>query len=481
MDLSPGGASRPERPAADPAVLGDPASKRIPVGFVLLLSALVALGPLTIDLYLAAFPQITDDLGTTEPRVQLTLTATLAGLAIGQLLIGSVSDAIGRRRPLLVSLAAYVVVTAAIVMVDGIVWFTALRFVQGLTAAAGMVLAMAIVRDNYSGFRVGKVIARLMLVVGVAPILAPTIGSQLLLLGSWRLMFVVLAVMGALLLLLATLRLQESLPVERRRAGGGGAALRSYAGLLRDWPFMGVALLSGFYMAAMFTYVSSSSFVFQDGFGLSAQEFGLVFGAGAVAVTAGSQINGALVGRVTPERILSVAIPAGVVLSAALLVTAVVTAGSPGGLWPIVVLLVLTLSTAGFVMPAAPAIALEHNGHRAGSAAALLGAMQFGIGAGIAPVTGLLGGDPATTMAGVMFAVVSIAGLLFIAVGRAERRRAAAGTSGSGDEAEAVAVAGTPATATGAATTTEAELSGAGAPAAVGSAGADREGARPVG
>lgn len=400
-------------------------SKPIPVGFVLLLSALVAVGPLTIDLYLAAFPQITRDLGTTEPRVQLTLTATLAGLALGQLLIGSASDALGRRRPLLVALALYVVTSAAIVVVDGIVLLTVLRFFQGLTAAAGMVLSMAIVRDQYTGFRVGKVIARLMLVVGVAPILAPTIGSQLLRLGSWRLMFAVLAGLGLVLLVVAYFRLQESLPVERRRSGGGRAALRSYGSLLRDWPFVGVALLSGFYMAAMFTYVSSSSFVFQDGFGLTAQEFGYVFGAGAVAVTAGSQINGALIGRVTPERILAVAISCGFVLSGALLVTAVLFSGSDAGLLPLVVLLVLTLSTAGFVMPSAPAIALEHNAHRAGSAAALLGAFQFGIGAGIAPVTGLLGGDPATTMAAVMFGVVTIAGVLFLGVRRAERRASA--------------------------------------------------------
>ena len=404
----------------------DSQSKPIPVGFVLLLSALVAVGPLTIDLYLAAFPQITEDLATTEPRVQLTLTATLAGLALGQLLIGSASDAIGRRRPLLAALAAYVVVSAAIVLVDGIVLLTVLRFVQGLSAAAGMVLSMAIVRDNYSGFRVGKVIARLMLVVGVAPILAPTIGSQLLRLGSWRLMFAVLAGLGLVLLVISYLRLQESLPVERRRSGGGRAALRSYVGLLRDWPFLGVALLSAFYMAAMFTYVASSSFVFQDGFGLSAQEFGYVFGAGAVAVTAGSQINGALVGRVTPQRILAVAIAAGFVLSAVLLLVAVLSAGSrSGGFWPLIVLLVLTLSTAGFVMPAAPAIALEHNAHRAGSAAALLGAFQFGIGAAVAPVTGLLGGDPATTMAAVMFGVITVSGVLFLAVGRSERRASA--------------------------------------------------------
>lgn len=385
---------------------------RVSAGLVLLLSALTAVGPLTIDLYLSAFPRIVDELGTTESRVQLTLTATLAGLAIGQLLIGSISDAIGRRAPLLVSLAVYVVASVGIVFAGSVAALTGLRFVQGLAAAAGMVLSMAIVRDLFEGFQIGKVIARLMLVVGVAPILAPTIGAQFLRLGSWRGMFVALAVVGIALFVIVLLRLRESLPVERRRSGGTVAALRSYGSLVTDWSFIGLALISGFYMAAMFTYISASTFVYQDFFGLSAQQYAIVFGIGAVSVTAGSQINGALVGRVAPERILQAAIAAGVVLSGGLLAAAV----AGGGLAWLVPLIVLTLGTAGFVMPSVPAVALERNAHRAGSAAALLGALQFGVGAVVAPVTGLLGGSPPVTMAAVMFAVVVVAGLLLLGV-----------------------------------------------------------------
>lgn len=443
MASTPPATPAPTAPVAAPSGTGSASLAapsrpgRISAGLVLLLSALTAIGPLTIDLYLSAFPRIVDELGTTESRVQLTLTATLAGLALGQLLIGSVSDAVGRRAPLLVSLAVYVAASAGIVFAGSVAALTGLRFVQGLSAAAGMVLSMAIVRDSFEGYQIGKVIARLMLVVGVAPILAPTIGAQFLRLGSWRGMFVALAVVGAVLFVLVLLRLRETLPVERRRSGGTVAALRSYGSLLGDWSFIGLALIAGFYMAAMFTYISASTFVFQDFYGMSAQQYAIVFGVGAVSVTAGSQINGALVGRVTPERILQGAVAAGFVLSGGLLVAAL----AGGGLAWLVPLIVLTLGTAGFVMPSVPAIALERNAHRAGSAAALIGAFQFGVGAVVAPVTGLLGGSPPVTMAAVMFGVVVVAGAVLLGLRHtfgAPLPADAAGSLGAPDPAVAV-------------------------------------------
>ncbi|GAA2721286.1 multidrug effflux MFS transporter [Cellulomonas aerilata] len=423
-----------------------PARTRISAGLILLLSALTAIGPLTFDTYLAAFPQIAQDLSASRATVQLTLTASLAGLALGQVLIGSLSDTFGRRRPLLGGLSLYVLVSAALIFVDSIALFTALRFVQGFSAAAGMVLSMAILRDSYEGLAVSKAMARLMLVVGVAPVLAPTLGAQLLRFGSWRMIFGFLTVAGVLLLALAARRLQETLPVERRRTGGTVAALRTYRDLLLDRGFLGLALLSAFYMGALFTYVSGSTFVFQDGFGLDPQQFGYVFASGAVAITIASQVYGALVDRFRPEQILTVAVIAGLVLSA----TLVAVAASGAGLVPVLVLLVLTLSTAGLVMPSAPAIALDQNPHRAGSAAALLGALQFGMGAAIAPVTGLVGGSPATAMALVMALLILVSALLLLAVSRGWRRtrRATAALSvpgavapepvGSGTEASVV-------------------------------------------
>lgn len=394
---------------------------RISAGFVLLVSALTAIGPLTIDLYLAAFPQITSDLATSPARVQLTITATLAGLALGQLLIGSVSDAYGRRPPLIAALSAYVVISLAIMASPTVEVLAALRFGQGFTAAAGMVVSMAIVRDRYEGVAMSKVMARLMLVVGLAPILAPPLGAQLLLLGSWRLLFGILAAVGVLLLVMVLVVLPESLPVERRRTGGTRPALAAYRDLLGDRPFVGLALLSGFYISALFTYVASSTFVFQEGFALSPQEFGLVFAAGSVAITVCSQIYGALAGRVTPERILVVTVATGTTLSVGL----VVVAAAGGGLVPLLLLLVPILGTAGLIFPSVPSIALARNGHRAGSAAALMGSVQFAIGALIAPVSGLFG-QTALAMAVIMFAVIAISAALLVGVSRTWRQGSAA-------------------------------------------------------
>jgi DHA1 family bicyclomycin/chloramphenicol resistance-like MFS transporter len=394
---------------------------RIGAGLILLLGALTAIGPFTIDLYLAAFPQITSDMNTQPAAVQLTITATLAGLALGQLLIGSISDAMGRRRPLLAGLSLYIVASLGIVFVTSVEALTALRFVQGFAASAGMVLSMAIVRDRFEGIQVGKAMARLMLVVGVAPSIAPLIGAQFLHLGSWRYMFVALALFGVVLLILAFFLLKESLPRTLRRSGGVGSAARSYGSLLRDPIFMGLALLSGFSMAALFTYVSSATFVFQEGFGLSAQQFALIFASGAVAITAGTQINGAMIGRVQPEQILRWAVLAALAITGSMVVVTVLGLG----IWPLIVLLVLTLLTTGILLPAVPVIALEANAHRAGSAAALLGAFQFGVGAAIAPVTGLFAEGSAVAMAAVMFGATAVTVGITFAIAPALRRTAA--------------------------------------------------------
>ena len=397
-----------------------PTGGRIAAGFVLMLGALTAVGPLTIDLYLAAFPRIAEEFGTSAATVQLTITTTLAGLAIGQLLIGALSDALGRRRPLIGGLVLYVLASAAIIVTPSVEVLAALRFVQGLAASAGMVLSMAIVRDRFSGIRVGKVLARLMLVVGVAPIVAPVIGSFMLGLGSWRWQFGVLTVFGVLLLGLAVFALPESLPADRRRRGGVGPALRTYGSLLRDRTFMLLTLVSGFFMAAIFTYVSSATFVFQEQFGLSVGGFALVFTAGAAALTAGTQINGALIGRFTPAQILRVAVLAAALVATAMLVTGILRLG----MWPLVVTLVLTLFTAGFVLPSVPTIALDANPDRAGSASALLGSFQFGVGAVVAPLTGLFGGVSALSLAAVMFGSVLVASVVFLVVAPALGRLA---------------------------------------------------------
>ena len=385
--------------------------------FILLLGALTAIGPFTIDMYLAAFPQITSDLGTQPGAVQLTITATLVGLALGQLLLGSISDAIGRRKPMLTGLVLYIAASVGIIFVTSVQLLTVLRFFQGLGAAAGMVLSMAIVRDRYEGIQVGKAIARLMLVVGVSPCVAPLIGAQFLRLGSWRDMFIALAAAALALLVVAVFMLKESLPRQLRRTGGVGAATRAYGTLLKNPMFLGLALLSGFTMASLFTYVSSASFVFQDGFGLSATQFAVVFAAGGITFTAGTQLNGALLGRVAPEQILRAAILAALAITAAMTVFAVL--GS--GVWPLITLLVANMLAIGMLLPAITAIALERNAHRAGSAAALIGATQFGIGAVTAPITGLFAKGSPVAMSAVMFAATLVIVAIMFAIRPAMR------------------------------------------------------------
>lgn len=313
---------------------------------------------------------------------------------------------------MLTGLALYIVASVGIVFVTSAEALTALRFVQGFAASAGMVLSMAIVRDRFEGIQVGKALARLMLVVGVAPSIAPLIGAQFLRLGSWRYMFVALALFGVILLVLAFFLLKESLPTQLRRSGGVGAAARSYGSLLRDPMFISLALLSGFSMASLFTYVSSATFVFQEGFGLSAQQFAVIFAAGAVAITAGTQINGAMLGRVAPEQILRSAVLAALVITGSMVVVTALGLG----IWPLIVLLVSNMLVTGILLPAVPVIALDANAHRAGSAAALLGAMQFGVGAAIAPVTGLFEEGSAVAMAAVMFGATAMTVTIMFAI-----------------------------------------------------------------
>ncbi len=393
--------------------------QRLRAGLLVLLGALTALAPLTINLYLPAFPVIAAELGVGKGQVQLTMTATLVGLALGQLLVGSVSDAVGRRRPLLAAFAVYVVVSLGIAVASGIELLLVLRLAQGLVGSAGLVISMAVVRDTYDGYVVGRALSRLMLVVGVAPVLAPALGSQLLLVGSWRLLFVVLAVLGLVLLLLVALVMTESLPPELRRTGGTAAATRSYVALLRDPTFFGLVLVAGITMAGQFTYISASTFFFQQTYGLSAQQYGLVFGAGAVMVTLGTQVTGVLLGRVRPLRIVGGALVAALLGATAIAVVAVGVGTGPGRLVPLLLVILPTVGAVGMMLPAVPAIALARLSHDAGSAAALVGAAQFGMAAVGAPLSGLLGGS-VLTMALVMMVAFALAGLIMIGVARRE-------------------------------------------------------------
>ncbi len=357
---------------------------------VLVLGALIALGPLTIDMYLPALPSITDDLLTTEAAVQLTLTGTLVGIALGQLVIGPLSDALGRRTPLLVGVGVHVLASLLCVLAPNVQVLGGLRVLQGLGAAAASVTAMAVVRDRYTGIAAATVLSRLMLVLGAAPVLAPTLGGEVLRVTDWRGVFAVLAVIGTALAVMAAVFLEETLPPERRRSGRVVGTLRVYRGLLRDRTFVGLILVAGLSMAALFAYVSGSSFVLQDQYGLDEQQFGIVFGAGAVGLIAATQLNPRLLRTYEPQQVLTAALVAGLAFAAVLLAT---TSTGAGGLVGLLVPLWLVLAAVGLALPNTPALALSRHGEAAGTAAALLGATQFGVAAVTAPFVGVLGND----------------------------------------------------------------------------------------
>lgn len=384
------------------------------VRIILVLGALIALGPLTIDMYLPALPALGADLMASESAVQLTLTGTLVGLGLGQLVIGPLADAVGRRKPLIAGTALHIVSSLLVLIAPNVLVLGLLRTLQGVGAAAAMVVAMAVVRDLFTGKAAATILSRLMLVMGAAPILAPSIGAGILLSGSWRGVFAVLAAMGVVLMLVAIFLLKETLPVERRRTAAFGPVLRTYRSLLTDPQFVVLTLVAALGMSALFSYVSGSSFVLQDTYGLSQQEFGLVFAVGAVALIGASQLNVVLLDRWTPQQIVFASLAAALVFGAALIT--MVSSGA-GGLLGFLVPLLLLLGAVGFVLPNAPALALSRHGEAAGTAAALLGAAQFGLGALIAPLVGVLGNDgPAmalTMTGGVLVAWLALAGTMY--------------------------------------------------------------------
>ena len=394
--------------------------RRTSGGLVVLLGALTALGPLTINLYLPAFPAIAEELGVGQEQVQLTMTAALVGVALGQLLLGSISDAVGRRAPLLVAFGGYALVSLGIAVAGNVGVLLALRLVQGLLGSAGMVVALAVVRDTSEGASVGRTISRIMLVVGVAPVLAPTLGSQLLLVGSWRLLFVALAALAGVLLVLVALTLPETLPLQSRRRGGTRAAARTYVTLLADRTFLGLVAVAGLTMAGQFAYITSSAFVFQETYGLSAQQFGLLFGAGAVTVTLGTQVTGLLLGRVRGTRIVGGALAVALLGAVGIGMVALTVGTGPGKLWPLLAVLLPTIGAVGAMIPAIPGIALARQSQDAGTAAALVGASQFGAAAVGAPLAGVLGGS-VLAMSGVMVAAFTLAAGTMLGVAPRER------------------------------------------------------------
>jgi MFS transporter, DHA1 family, multidrug resistance protein len=373
------------------------------------------------DMYLPSFPTIARDLGTSDSVVQLTLTTCLLGLAFGQLLAGPLSDRLGRRPPLLAGLVVFTAASLVCAVAPNAGLLLAARLVQGLAGAAGIVIARAVVRDLFSGDEAARFFATLMLVMGVAPILAPLAGAEVLKWTSWRGVFVVLACFGALLVPSVLVGLPETLKAQSRRSGGVMETARMFADLLRHRALVGLSLTSGLVSGAMFAYIAGATFVLQQVYGLSPQQFGLVFGSNALGIIVASQVGARLLGRLTPRFLLW----AGVVqaTTGAALLLAAAAGGLP--LAAVLVALFVVISSIGLVQPNATALALEDHASAAGSAAALLGVSQLAIGALLAPIVGIFGGS--TLSLAVVMAASAFAALLTLslAVPRGRRPRSA--------------------------------------------------------
>lgn len=360
-----------------------------------LLGGLTAFGPLSIDMYLPALPAISRDLVASESLIQLTLTACLIGLALGQLLAGPMSDTLGRRRPLLVGVAIYVLASLLCALAPSAILLVLFRLIQGLAGAAGIVIARAVVRDMYSGVPAARYFSRLILVMGVAPILAPVLGGQVLRISSWHGIFLVLALVTALLLVSALVWLPETLPTHLRRAGSLRDTGRRFGIIARDTRFIGYALSAGLAFGAMFAYISGSPFVLQGIYHVSPQTFSLIFGLNALGFVVTSQINGSLVSRIAPSRLLM----GGLIGTAAggLILLGVILVGGLG-LAAVLLPLFVLVSSIGFVVPNATALALSRHAEAAGTGSALLGVLQSGIAAFGAPLVGLAGITSAVPM-----------------------------------------------------------------------------------
>lgn len=367
----------------------------LPGRTVVLLGALSAFGPLSTDFYLPGLPRVADELHTSAAAVQLTLTACLLGLALGQVLAGPLSDALGRRRPLLAGLALFALASLCCALAPSVAVLIGCRLVQGLAGAAGIVIASAVVRDRVDGPGASRTFAGLLVVGSVIPVVAPLVGAQVLTFGSWRTIFAILAVLGAGLTAWAALGLPESLAVERRRAGGVRRSRETFARLLADRAFVGCLATMALSYAGLFLYLAGSPFVLQGIYGVSAQGYGWLFALNAVGLVSGGQLSRRLAGRVEPERLLAAGLALGVVGGVGLLAAVLSHAGLAG----VVASFFLVVTAIGLTAPNGTAIALAGHAREAGSASALLGGAQFGLGAAVAPLSGISGQGTAVPLA----------------------------------------------------------------------------------
>lgn len=389
---------------------------------ILTLALLSAVAPLATDMYLPGFPRMAEDLATGASSIQMTLTAFLIGLAAGQLVIGPLSDRFGRRKPLLWGTLVAIASGIACAMTPGIGALIGLRFLQGLGGAAGVVLSRAIIADRSADAAgAARLLQVMMLIGGLAPVLAPIVGTGVVALAGWRAVFGLLAILS-LLSLLGTLRwVEESHPEENRSEGGFGALGRGIAAVLGNRVYLGYTLTVGFTFMTMFAYIAASPFVFQEILGLSPLGYSIAFGTNAIGIAATAAVAGRLVGRVSPQRLTVVGLA---LLSAGALATLVCVLSGAGAALTLPPIFV-TVASLGLTMGNASALAIAQVPRNAGTASAVLGALQFCLGALASPLVGLAGKGSALPMALVMVGAAALAVLAYGAVAVPGERRAA--------------------------------------------------------
>ncbi|WP_026549806.1 multidrug effflux MFS transporter [Arthrobacter sp. Br18] len=383
---------------------GDALTRREKIIYIAILGALTALGPFTIDLYLPAFPALQSDLGISEAATQLTLTGTIVGFAAGQLLVGPLSDKIGRRVPLILATSLHVVASLGAAQSDDITSLMIFRVLQGIGAAGGGVVAMAMVRDLFSGLALVRNLSYMALVNGMAPIFAPVIGSQLLLVTPWPGIFWFLAGYGVLVIIAVSTFIIETLPAERRKSSGS-TALQRYRAVLSDRIFIGVVLVGGMNFAGLFSYLSASPFLFQELYLLNVQQYGILFAVNSLGVVGGVQASARVLRRLGPQWVIVYATTVMMIMAALIIVFDQLGFGILGTAIP----LWFYIMAAGFMFPCVQVLALVNHGAQAGTAASLLGAVTFGMAGIISPVVGVLGIQSATPMAAVMACCIALA------------------------------------------------------------------------
>lgn len=381
--------------------------------FYLVLASLTTLGPFSLDMYLPGLPALAADLRASESASQLTLTACLFGLGLGQLVVGPISDAVGRRTPLITGLLVYLAASVLCAVAPTIFSLVAFRLLQGMAGGTAAVIATAVVRDRFEGNAAARFYSLLILVTLISPLLAPVFGGELLLFTSWRGVFIVLTGVGAVLLGIAAIGLPETLPSSRRLRGGFLTSVRAMQQLAADRIFISYALPAALGGGAIFSYLAGSSFVLERVYGATPFVYGLLFALNGVALGTASQTNRWLLGRVSAERLFVIGLWA--MVSGGIALALAASLRLPG-IAAVVAPVMLIIASNGFVGPNSLALALTPHPNAAGTGSALIGSMRFALGGIMAPVVGIFSARTALPLALTMCALCIAAGVTYLAL-----------------------------------------------------------------